>query len=275
MSRKITLGVIALAAAAALALTGCASGGGNAGDTVTPGKLTIATGEPAYSPWTVDNKPENGEGLEPAVAYAVAEKLGYKKEDVVWVRTTFDGAIAPGPKDFDLNLQQYSATPEREKAVDFSSPYYVTKQSVVTTKSSKFSGAKSLADLKDAHIGVAAGSTALNIVKEEINPSTEVQVFNNTDDLAAAVNNGQIDALVTDVPTAFYIIDSEQVKDGVNVGQIDTTKGGDELSILLPKNSALTKKVTEAVDELRKDGSLDKFAQKWIADKGAPVLPKK
>ncbi|RLP75723.1 amino acid ABC transporter substrate-binding protein [Mycetocola tolaasinivorans] len=274
MSRKITLGALALAAAAALALSGCASTD-SAAETITPGKLTIATGQTAYEPWVVDNKPENGKGLESAVAYAVAEKLGYKKDDVVWVRTTFDSAIAPGPKDFDLNLQQYSATPEREKAVDFSSPYYVTNQSVVAKKDSKFASAKSLADLKDAHIGVAAGSTALDIVKAEIDPSTEIQVFNNTDDLAAAVNNGQLDALVTDVPTAFYIIGSDQVKDGVNVGQIDSKKGGDELSILLPKNSALTAKVTAAVDELRKDGTLDELATKWIADQGAPVLPKK
>ena len=54
----------------------------------------------------------------------------------MWVRTPFDEAIAPGPKDCDFNVQQFSITDERKKAVDFSSPYYATTQAVVTTGSS-------------------------------------------------------------------------------------------------------------------------------------------
>ena len=165
--------VAALAAAgaiAALALTACASGAGDAGGDaaassevgpITEGKLTIATGEPAFAPWVIDNEPENGEGFEAAVSYAVADKLGYSKDDVVWVRSTFDAAIAPGPKDFDLNIQQFSVTPERAKAVDFSSPYYETTQAVVAAKGSKAAAATSIADLKDAVIGVMSGTTSL------------------------------------------------------------------------------------------------------------------
>ena len=103
---------------------------------VTPGKITIATGEPAYYPWVIDDAPESGEGFEAAVAYAVAEQLGFDADDVVWVRTSFEEAIAPGPKDFDVNLQQFSITDERKESVDFSSPYYETTQVVVTTAAS-------------------------------------------------------------------------------------------------------------------------------------------
>ena len=135
--RRATV-VAAAAAAIALTLSACStpstdsgSGDGSGLPTVTEGKLTIATGEPNYEPWFVDDDPSNGEGFEGAVANAVAEQLGYTADDIVWVRTTFDGAIAPGPKDWDINLQQFSITDDRKKAVDFSSPYYTTTQAVV------------------------------------------------------------------------------------------------------------------------------------------------
>lgn len=277
MLRNTRLGAIAATAAALLILTGCSapSSSEEASETVTAGKLTVATGEPAYSPWVLNDDPASGEGLEAAVAYAVAEELGFAKDDVEWVRTSFDAAIAPGPKDFDLNLQQYSATPEREQAVDFSSPYYVTTQAVVAKKGTEFAGATKAQDLKGAKIGVASGSTSLNATNEAIAPTQEVQVFNSNDDAIQALNAGQIDALVTDLPTSFFIVDSEQVTEGTIVGQLDgSATEGDELAILLPKDSALTKKVTAAVDTLRDNGTLDKIAAEWLAEQGAPVLSK-
>lgn len=273
MLRSFRLGAaVAASAAALLVLSGCSAPAETSSGTVTEGKLTIATGEPAYSPWVEDNDPSSGKGFEAAVAYAVAEELGFDKKDVEWVRTSFDAAIAPGPKDFDLNLQQYTASEERKAAVDFSSPYYVTTQTVIAVEGTPAAAATDLAGLKDAVIGVAAASTSLGIVEETIAPSTGVQVFNSNDDAIAALNAGQIDALVTDLPTSFYIVGSEQVENGTIVGQLDSTKGGDELAILLPKGSALTGKVTAAVDALRADGTLDKLAATWFADQGAPVL---
>ncbi|MBK0420982.1 amino acid ABC transporter substrate-binding protein [Leucobacter sp. CSA2] len=280
MSRPSRLvAVLAAGAAAILALSACTAGGGGNSPSegasgpgpVTEGKLTIATGEPAYGPWVIDNDPENGKGFESAVAYAVAEKMGYKKEDVVWVRTDFNAAIAPGPKDFDLNIQQFSVDEKRKKAVDFSSPYYETTQAVVAAKGTKAASAKSIADLKSATIGVASGTTSLTVAEKVMAPEKKLQVFNSVDDAVAALNSGTIDALVTDLPGAFYV-SSAQLEDGVIVGQLESDAGGDEFAFVLPKDSQLTKKTSEAVDALREDGTLDKLQKEWIADQGAPVL---
>ncbi|MEV8337431.1 ABC transporter substrate-binding protein [Leucobacter sp. NPDC077196] len=266
---------VAVGATALLALSGCASGGDAGDDTgvaaVSEGKLTIATGEPAYAPWVIDDAPESGEGFEAAVAYAVAEELGYAEDDVEWVRTSFDAAIAPGPKDFDLNIQQFSVNEERERAVDFSSPYYETTQAVVAAGGTDAADATSIADLKDATLGVASGTTSLAVAEDVIAPNNDLQVFNSVDDAVAALQNGTIDALVTDLPGAFYVRDA-QLDDGVIVGQLDSAEGGDEFAFVLPKDSALTADVSEAVDTLRENGTLDDLAAEWIADQGAPVL---
>lgn len=264
---------VAAGAVALLALAACSSGATDTADgigPVTEGKLTIATGEPAYAPWVIDNKPESGEGFESAVAYAVAEEMGYKADDVVWVRTPFDSAIAPGPKDFDLNIQQFSATKERENAVDFSSPYYVTTQAVVAAEGTDAANAKSIADLDGTVFGVASGTTSLTVAEAVFGDTSEVQVFNNLDDVVAALQNGTIDALVTDLPGAFYVRDA-QLDNGVIVGQL-ADEEGDEFAFLLPKGSSLTKDVSAAVDTLRDNGKLDELTAEWIADQGAPVL---
>ncbi|MGO3235601.1 MAG: ABC transporter substrate-binding protein [Canibacter sp.] len=275
MSHFSRLSVLAAAsAAAALVLVGCASGADSNSDseTVTDGKLTIATGEPAYAPWVMDNNPESGEGLEAAVAYAVADELGYAEDDVVWVRSTFDGAIAPGPKDWDLNIQQFSVTEERKNAVDFSSPYYVTTQAVVAPSDSPAADAKGLADLKDDLIGVASGTTSLSVAQDLIDPSQELQVFNSVDDTVSALKSGNIDAMVTDLPGAFYVRDAQLEGDGVIVGQLDSTEGGDEFAFVLPKDSALTSKVDEALATLEDNGTLDDLAKQWLANQDAPIL---
>lgn len=242
--------------------------------TVTDGVLTIATGEPAYSPWVEGDDPASGEGFEAAVAYAVADKLGFDKEHVTWIRTPFDTVIAPGAKDFDLNIQQFSATDERRQAVDFSTPYYTTTQAVVTTTDSAAADASSIADLKGLNLGVAAGTSTLDTVNQIIAPDTDPSIFNSIDDAVQAQRAGQIDAIVTDLPGAFYIAYGGQLGDtGALIGQLDSTDGGDELSFLLEKDSPLTGAVSDAVDELREDGTLDKLAQTWIDDNaGVPVL---
>ena len=171
-------GIFAVAViAAALTLTGCGSGESSSSQaascekadlaTITEGKLTIATGEPAYYPWVIDDKPESGEGFEGAVAYAVAKQLGFDAADVEWVRTTFDSAVTPGEKKFDFNLQQFSITDDRKKAVDFSSPYYTAPHAIVSFKGSKIEGKTSLAELKDAKLGAAVGTTSLDMFKDK------------------------------------------------------------------------------------------------------------
>ncbi|MFF2051451.1 ABC transporter substrate-binding protein [Leifsonia sp. NPDC058194] len=281
MSRpRRLLAVAAALAATALAVTGCSAGSGSASSDaadagyLTAGTLTIGTAEPAYAPWVQDDKPQSGKGFEAAVAYAVAKKLGFAAGDVTWVRTTFDQAIAPGPKTFDFNLQQFSITAERKKAVDFSSPYYETTQAVVTIDASPASKATSLADLKSLVIGAQTGTTSFAAAEKQIAPSGGVQAFNSNDDAKLALENKQVDAIVVDLPTAFYLRDAE-LTGGKIVGQLPKVDGqqGDQFGLVLPKGSPLTAKVTAAVDALRTDGTLDALAEKWLAADGdAPVL---
>ena len=253
MNRTRTLAALAVAG---LALTACspaadtateasASASGITCDkatleTKTPGKLVIATGQPAYEPWVKDDAPESGEGFEAAVAYAAAEKLGYDPADVQWTRTTFDVAIAPGAKDFDWNLQQFSITEDREKAVDFSSSYYDVNQAIVSYEGSPIADAKTLADLESAKLGAAVGSTSLDAA-QQLATGEEVAVFNDNAAAVSALKNEQIDGLVVDLPTAFYLVAAE-LDEGVIVGQLPAAEGAttDQFGILLPNNSALT-----------------------------------
>ena len=271
----------AVVIAAALTLTGCAKSDSATSDsaascakadlaTVTAGKLTIATGEPAYYPWIIDDKPETGNGFEGAVAYAVAKQLGFDAADVTWVRTTFDSAVTPGEKNFDFNLQQFSITDERKTAVDFSSPYYTAPQAIVSFKGSKIDGKTSLADLKGAKLGAAVGTTSLDAISTQI--GAKPQVFNDNAAGVSALKNKQIDGLVVDLPTAFYLSGVE-VPNGIIVGQLPSTGSGDQFGLLLTKGSSLTSCVSGAVDAISADGTLAAITDKWLAtDAGAPVL---
>ncbi|UQA80706.1 ABC transporter substrate-binding protein [Gardnerella piotii] len=268
--------IAAAALAVASMVSTAACGSQNAQDpnqkTITPGVLTIGTAQPTYTPWMYDNKPENGKGYESAVAYAVAKKLGYNKDKVKWVRTTFDSAVTPGPKDFDFNLQQFSITAERKKAVDFSPSYYNATQGVVVKKDSKFANAKTLADLKTATIGAMVGTTSYSFAKDKI--KSDIQTFNDNDALVQALDSKQIDALVIDTPSSVNIVRSKQVKDGVVLGQIAGSEDKEGTGLVLPKGSKLTADVTKAVNALEKDGTLKKLQEKWLADytTNVPVL---
>lgn len=289
MRRSVrSFSALALATSAALFLSACSGSADTSSEsatsvatqsgaleTVTPGKLTIATGEPAYSPWVIDNAPESGEGFEAAVAYAVAEELGYSKENVQWTRATFDSSIAPGAKDWDINLQQFSITDERKQAVDFSSPYYTTSQAVVAIEGSAAASAQSIAKLKDVQFGVQAGTTSQQFITNTLGDqlSKQASIYNNSDDTLAALQNGQVDAIVVDLPTAFYMT-SAQIDNGVIVGQFEATSNGDDYGIVLPKGSKLTAAVTAAVDSLRDKGTLSELQSKWLSESVAVPLIK-
>ena len=241
--------------------------------TVTAKTLTIATGEPAYSPWVLDDKPESGKGFEAAVAYAVAKKLGYTNAQVKWVRTSFDSAIAPGPKTFDFNIQQYSITADRAKVVDFSTSYYKSNQAIVTYKGSKLDGVKSIADVKSkkATIGAAVSSTSLDAVEKVL--GVKPQVFNDNAAAVTALKNKQIDGLVVDLPTAFYL-SAVEVPNGVIAGQFANVDKADKgAGLLLAKKSPITGCVTKALEAVRSSGELAKITTKWLtASAGAPLL---
>jgi polar amino acid transport system substrate-binding protein len=269
VSRIRPLVAVASAAALALSLAACASspGASPSGDAdegyVTPGKLTVATGDTAYFPYVIDDTPESGEGFEAAVAYAVADELGFAKEDVVWVRTSFEAAIAPGPKGFDFNIQQYTITDERKQAVDFSSPYYQASQALVAIEGGKADGVDTLAGLKDLLLGAMSGSTSATTIEKAVQPNVAPQLYNSNEDAVAALKANQIDAIVLDLPTAYYAT-GVYIENSFIVGELPAAGIPDEWGLLLSKNSPLTAKVTAAVDALRDSGKLAEITDEWL-----------
>jgi polar amino acid transport system substrate-binding protein len=241
--------------------------------TLTEGTLTFGTDQPVYPPWYVDDDPTSGEGFESAVAYAIADELGYARDRVTWVRVPFNAAIQPGPKTYDVNLTEFSTTEERKRAVDFSSPYYEVKQAVVTLEGSAAAGATTIAQLKELRVGAQVGTTSLEAVTEQIAPAAGPAVFNTNDDAKLALTNGQIDALVVDLPTAFYITSAE-LEGGTIVGQLPLGSGTPEqFGAVLDLGSALTGCVSGAVDRLRDAGTLAQLEAQWLSTAGsAPEL---
>ena len=241
-------------------------------ETVADGTLTIATDDPAYEPWFVDNDPTNGQGYESAVAYAIAEQLGYTQDQVAWVTVPFNKVVQPGPKDFDFDVNQVSITEARRKAVDFSSGYYDVVQTVITNKGSAIDGITSVAELADAKLGAQVGTTSYTAITDQIQPSQEPAVFDTNDQAVQALKNGQIDGIVVDLPTAYFMT-AVQLDDGLIVGQLPLPDGEPEqFGAVLGLGSPLTDCVSGAVDALREDGILDQIGQEWLEQQGAPEL---
>ncbi len=239
--------------------------------TQTQGELTVATDKPAYPPYFEDDDPTNGKGFESAVAYAIADQLGFERSEVHWVTEPFNSSYAPGPKNFDFDVNQISITPAREQHVDFSAPYYTANQAVVATEGSAAADATSLADLQDATIGVQIGTTSLDAVNAEIEPSTDPKVFNDSNDVVTALKQDQVDAVVVDLPTALYLT-AAQVPTATIVGQF-SAPGGDQWGALLAKDSPLTACVSGAIDNLRSSGDLGQIETRWMSQAAkAPVL---
>lgn len=238
---------------------------------VQSGRLTVATDKPAFPPYFENNDPTNGKGFESAVAYAIAGKLGFAKSQVKWVTVPFNASFAPGPKKFDFDVNEISITKPRQKAVDFSAPYFTAPQAVVALSKSSAARATSLAGLGKAKLGVQIGTTSLDAVKQVIKPSQQPQIFNNSNDVISALKTGRVDAVVVDLPTAFYVT-AAQVKGSKIVGQFKAP-GGDPWGALLARGSKLTPCVSKAVTALRAGKALDLLQARWMGGQaGAPEL---
>jgi polar amino acid transport system substrate-binding protein len=251
-----------------------AAAAGDCAATIEAGTLTIATGEPAFFPWVIDDAPETGEGFEAAVALAVAAEMGYEGDAVVWTRTTFDEAIQPGAKNFDVNLQQYSISDDRKENVDMSIPYFTSNQAIVALEGSAAEGATTVADLVDVKFGAQAGTTSLDFITDVIQPTQDVFVYDDNVGAKAALEANQIDAAVFDLPTALYVSGVE-IEGSVVVGQFPAEAGGttDEFGFVLEKDSALTGCVDAAITAITDSGDLAAIQQEWLSDTtGAPVI---
>jgi polar amino acid transport system substrate-binding protein len=293
---RVAMGLAALAATT-VAVAGCGSSGSSTTDNpvvqqsststsaiagCNPGTmqtkksntLSFGVDKPAYAPWYVNNDPTNGKGYEDALSYAIAKELGFDSAHVVWVREGFHQAISPAPHPFDLYLDQFSIRPTRAKAVDFSAPYFDVSQAVVALKSSNAASVTTLAGLKSLKLGAQLGSTSETAITDVVHPSQQPANYNTNPLAVQALKNGQIDGLVVDLPTAYYITTSGQVPNSLIVGQLPAAGGTPEqFGALLDKGSSLTSCVSKAINALRSDGSLTRLQDKWVAHVGkAPVL---
>lgn len=279
-----TLGLSAfsLPALALTALTFAASGGSAhehgacaAGKTLEDGVLTIATGNPAFYPWVLNDDPASGEGYEAAVAYAIADAMGFDADHVTWVRTSFDEAIQPGSKDFDFNMQQYSITEAREEMVDFSLPYYTSAMAVLTTQSVVDAGLEpTVASLQGAIWGAHSTTTALPMLNEIVQPERDPLLYGDNVDVTAAMQAGQIDAALFDLPTALYLA-AVVVNDGVILGQFaaDRSENPDQFGLLMEEGNPLKECVDAAIMELTESGALAAIEAQWLQEAtGVPVI---
>ena len=272
---RFTRLAIVLGSTAALGLASCGSDdSSSACPTIAEGKLTIATGTPAFEPWVVGDAPESGEGFEAAIAYAVATELGYTNENIVWVRTGFDEAVQPGAKNFDFNLQQYSITEERKATVSFSDPYYSTNQAVVGFADSPVASAIKLSELKELKFGAQSGTTSLDFILNVIKPTNEPFIYDDNAGAKAALEAKQIDAIVVDLPTAFYI-SAVEIEGSKVIGQfpLSDAVAADNFGLLFDKDNKLVDCVNTALATIKDSGSLAEIEKTWLADKtNAPVI---
>jgi polar amino acid transport system substrate-binding protein len=252
---------------------------------VTPGKLTVGTDVPAYQPWFAgtgkdgpwngvpDNgtgNPFSGQGYESAVTYAIAQKLGFTKDQVTWVPVNFNESYKPGPKNFDFDINEVSVTPERATAVTFSDGYFDDNQALVVNKGTPIASATSIADLQQYKLGVQIGTTSFSFVQDVIKPTAQPSVYDNSTDVIQALNNGQIDGYVVDAPTAYVNVLIGQAKKGVVVGQFANT--GEHFGLVMSLGSPLVTCVNQAIASLKDDGTLESLRSQWLADLNYPVL---
>jgi polar amino acid transport system substrate-binding protein len=286
--RKVLSALVLLAAAltaaatatgaprAVAAIPGCAPG---SLDLVKSGQLTIGADNPAFPPWFGGKEkkpwkvsdPYSGQGYESAVTYAIAKQLGFAKGDVQWTYVPFTRSFRPGKKPFDFYVTQVSYTPQRAKAVDFSKSYYFVNQAVVGRKGKPIASAHSIAALRGYRLGAQVGTTSYDYIVNYIKPSSRPLVFDTNDQAVQALKNGQIDGIVVDLPTAFYVT-AVQVSDGTIVGKLPTKGTKEHFGLVLQKGSSLTACVNKALDRLWRGGTIKKLQQTWLAKAGAPDL---
>jgi polar amino acid transport system substrate-binding protein len=252
-------------------------------ETMTAGTLTIGADNPAFPPyfqpsdpavegseWEI-GEPTNGQGLEAATAYAVAEQLGFTADQVTWVPVPFNNAIQAGPKDFDMYLTQVSYSAERAQAVDLSDGYFDLNQAVIGNAGTPIDDVTTVAGLKEFKLGAPVGTTSYQYIVDNIQPTQDPAVYDSLDAAIAALNAGQIDGVVVDLPTAFFAT-AVQLDDGTIVGSLPTVGEVEHFSILLNLGSSLTPCVNAALAAIRDNGTLDAIVEEWITNQGAEAL---
>jgi len=226
------------------------------------GQLTIHADQPLFPPWFIDNDPTNGKGFEGSIAVALAERLGFTKEQVVWGYTSFNASYAPGPKDFDFYITEVSITEARKKAVEFSDAYYKSPLTIVTTADSEVLQAKSLSDLRKFKFGSQVGTTYYTYIADTIKPDQEPLVFDTNSDSLTALVNGTVDAVIEDLETANFV--TTIGFEGLAIAGVLPGNPGDGMGLVFEKGSTLVPYLNSALASLIADGTRDKLAKEWL-----------
>ena len=273
---------ISKTSAVAVAMAMCLTTTANAescsdGKTLTSGALVIATGNPAYSPWVMNDSPESKVGYEAAIGWEVAKRLGFADESVTWVRSTFDEAIQPGEKNFDFNIQQFSILPEREAVIDFSDPYYVSSKAVIVAPGvAETMADTSIESIRKLQFGAASGQTSAAFIQEYIKPEAELLLYDDMADVTSAMQAGQAQATVFDLPTAMFVT-AVRYPEAKIIGQFAEDRsiagGGDAFGIVFSEGNPLRECVNKVLAEMQADGTVAGIESKWLAESaGVPVI---
>jgi polar amino acid transport system substrate-binding protein len=256
-------------------------------DLLTAGTLTVGTDNPAFQPWfggtgsygpwkaqpnSGTGNPASGEGFESAVAYSIADQLGFTQDQVTWVPVTFNESFKPGDKSFDFDINEISYSPDRAQAVDFSESYYDVSPALVALKGMPIADATTFADLQGYKLGAQIGTTGYSYIVDNIQPDQQPSVFDKSVDVIQALSNGQIDGYLTDAPTAYVNVLIGQVKNGVVVGQFPAIGEQEYFGLVFAKENPLVGCVNQAIEALKSDGTLDTLEQQWLKDVTFPEI---
>ncbi|CAI2657389.1 putative amino-acid ABC transporter-binding protein [Apilactobacillus kunkeei] len=219
------------------------------------GKLTIGL-EGTYAPYSYR---QDGQlkGFEVDLAKDVAKKLGLK---VNFVQTKWDSLIAGlGSNRYDAVMNNMTVTPQREKLYSFSEPYAYSYYTLITKSDSKM---MSIKDIKGMNIVDGAG-TDNAVVAKKFGANVSSTPDNSTG--YQLIQQGRADGTVNSVPAWKYFAKHNSTKGLKEIDVPTKLQAPAETSIMLNKNSkALTKKINQALTELRKDGTMKKLSMKYF-----------
>ncbi len=245
----------------------------------TPGRLTLATGNPAARPWWngtpvepwKKSNPSTGKGFESALAYAVAKRFGFSKRAVTWIPLSVEEATQPGEKPFDFYLGQVRYSPAHDRNVDFSSGYYLVPQALLSRSALPLSRAKKLSEVRPAYLGVVAGTVSHRYTVRHIRPNVGPIAYDAMETVLASLERGfMTHGLVVDLPTAYQI--RGRVTGGVIVGQFPNKGSRDRFALVFEQGSSLRKCVNKALGQLQANGTVKKLQSTWLTPAGGQRL---
>lgn len=258
-----------------------------------PGRLRLSTDIPAFPPWwggdaaeQYPNEPETGspwsdaefsaepysmEGFEGAVAYAIADAMGFSPDEVDWLANpVFEQAFAPGVKPFDFHVAQIAITDERAQSVTFTDPYFDSNQAILALTGTEITSATSIEDLRAFRLGAAANTTAFSFLENTIQPTVEPSVYADNAATREALEADLVDGIVVDLVTAFFMRDAQledfatDEPEGTIVGQFGPPAEPDHVGAVLDLDNPLVDCVNHAIATIKADGTHQAILDEWI-----------